>query len=199
MCPEIWWSTPRTRRFSSVTRTGRKTTSVCRLEPGFSWISHGPQATLYDGDGEQQMTHFLSANPVENRRAARHVAALPRLQRRLGVRDRDSPRARARCDSLAEASGRWRCGRTDRRSQAEAHDIHPTREHRRRIRASHRLRGGRRRRQKSAGAVHDRLRVLPPVIRKRASAPEDRDGRRRGLRWIRDRRCTDRHDRGVRH
>lgn len=33
---------------------------------GYSWIFHGPQATLYDGDDEQQMTHFLSANPIEN-------------------------------------------------------------------------------------------------------------------------------------
>jgi Protein of unknown function (DUF3455) len=33
---------------------------------GFSWILYGPQATLFDGDGEQQITHFLSPNPDEN-------------------------------------------------------------------------------------------------------------------------------------
>ncbi len=33
---------------------------------GFSWILYGPQATLFDEDGEQQITHFLSPNPDEN-------------------------------------------------------------------------------------------------------------------------------------
>jgi hypothetical protein len=32
---------------------------------GFSWTLFGPQATLFDDDGEQRITHFLSANPVE--------------------------------------------------------------------------------------------------------------------------------------
>jgi len=33
---------------------------------GFSWILYGPQATLFDDGGNQQITHFLSANPDEN-------------------------------------------------------------------------------------------------------------------------------------
>ena len=32
----------------------------------FSWTLFGPQATLFDDDGNQQITHFLSANPIEN-------------------------------------------------------------------------------------------------------------------------------------
>jgi uncharacterized protein DUF3455 len=32
----------------------------------FSWTLFGPQATLFDDGGNQQITHFLSANPVEN-------------------------------------------------------------------------------------------------------------------------------------
>jgi hypothetical protein len=32
----------------------------------FSWTLFGPQATLFDDAGAQQITHFLSANPVEN-------------------------------------------------------------------------------------------------------------------------------------
>jgi uncharacterized protein DUF3455 len=31
----------------------------------FSWTLFGPQATLFDDNGNQQITHFLSANPVE--------------------------------------------------------------------------------------------------------------------------------------
>jgi len=31
----------------------------------FAWTFFGPQATLFDGDGKQTMTHFLSPNPVE--------------------------------------------------------------------------------------------------------------------------------------
>src|SRR3954454_17647494 len=32
----------------------------------FSWTLFGPQATLFDDNGNQQITHFLSANPIEN-------------------------------------------------------------------------------------------------------------------------------------
>jgi hypothetical protein len=30
------------------------------------WVLFGPQATLFDGDGKQIMTHFLSPNPAES-------------------------------------------------------------------------------------------------------------------------------------
>ncbi len=33
---------------------------------GFAWTLFGPQATLFDDGGNQQITHFLSANPDEN-------------------------------------------------------------------------------------------------------------------------------------
>jgi len=32
----------------------------------FAWTLFGPQATLFDDNGNQQITHFLSANPGEN-------------------------------------------------------------------------------------------------------------------------------------
>jgi Protein of unknown function (DUF3455) len=32
---------------------------------GFAWVLFGPQATLFDEDGGQIVTHFLSANPAE--------------------------------------------------------------------------------------------------------------------------------------
>jgi hypothetical protein len=40
---------------------------VCMLAPGgFAWTFFGPQATLFDDDDRQLITHFLSANPDEN-------------------------------------------------------------------------------------------------------------------------------------
>ena len=40
---------------------------VCLLRAeGFAWTFFGPQATLFDDDGQQLITHFLSANPDEN-------------------------------------------------------------------------------------------------------------------------------------
>lgn len=45
---------------------------VCTLNPSgptgpeIGWLLYGPQATLYSDDGQQVMTHFLSANPDES-------------------------------------------------------------------------------------------------------------------------------------
>ena len=40
---------------------------VCLLAPGgFAWTFFGPQATLFDDNSQQLITHFLSANPDEN-------------------------------------------------------------------------------------------------------------------------------------
>jgi hypothetical protein len=33
---------------------------------GFAWLLYGPQATLFDDEADQIMTHFLSPNPDEN-------------------------------------------------------------------------------------------------------------------------------------
>jgi hypothetical protein len=33
---------------------------------GYAWILYGPQATLFNDDDDQVMTHFLSPNPDEN-------------------------------------------------------------------------------------------------------------------------------------
>jgi len=40
---------------------------VCLLgNSGFAWTFFGPQATLFNDEGRQVITHFLSANPDEN-------------------------------------------------------------------------------------------------------------------------------------
>jgi hypothetical protein len=36
---------------------------------GAKWVLFGPQATVFDEDGEQIMTHYLSLNPVESNTA----------------------------------------------------------------------------------------------------------------------------------
>ena len=41
------------------------TTSPACTATGFVWTFFGPQATLFDDDDEQIITHFLSPNPVE--------------------------------------------------------------------------------------------------------------------------------------
>ena len=38
---------------------------IC-LGAGLPWAFIGPQATLFDDENEQSMTHFLSPNPVQN-------------------------------------------------------------------------------------------------------------------------------------
>src|SRR5262249_24478491 len=42
------------------------TTSPACTASGFVWTFFGPQATLFDDDDEQIITHFLSPNPDEN-------------------------------------------------------------------------------------------------------------------------------------
>ena len=39
---------------------------ICAPSPtGPKWLFIGPQATLYDADGEQKLTHFQSTNPLQ--------------------------------------------------------------------------------------------------------------------------------------
>ena len=38
---------------------------IC-LSAGSNWTFIGPQATLFDDEGDQSLTHFLSPNPTEN-------------------------------------------------------------------------------------------------------------------------------------
>lgn len=49
---------------------------VCMPSPaGATWAFHGPQATLFNDEGEQMLTHYLSPNPDEGnalRAAWRH-------------------------------------------------------------------------------------------------------------------------------
>jgi hypothetical protein len=42
------------------------TTAMCPDTSGFAWILFGPQATLFNDDDEQVITHFLSPNPSPN-------------------------------------------------------------------------------------------------------------------------------------
>ena len=80
---------------------------------GAAWAFFAPQATLFNDDDQQIITHFLSPNPDEAFLAARDVAGLPRHERRLGIcharhdLDRLALR-RTGCDPLAPASGVWR-------------------------------------------------------------------------------------------
>ena len=66
------------------------TTSMCPAS-GFAWTLFTPQATLFDDDDKQVITHFLSPNPDERWHAPRHVAALPGHEHRLGHGDRTPP------------------------------------------------------------------------------------------------------------
>ena len=62
--------------------------------PGFAWTFFAPQATLFNDDDKQVITHFLSPNPApsdEVRHAPRHVAALPGHEHRLGHGERTPP------------------------------------------------------------------------------------------------------------
>ena len=53
---------------------------------GYRWTAFGPQATLFNGEGEQILTHFLSPTPYSLAAQSR-MAALSRLQHRLGPGD----------------------------------------------------------------------------------------------------------------
>jgi hypothetical protein len=44
----------------------RGTQNYICLGAGLSWTFIGPQATLFDDEGDQSMTHFLSPNPLES-------------------------------------------------------------------------------------------------------------------------------------
>ena len=87
----------------------------------YSWATFGPLATLFNEDGEQILTHFLSPTPVQPA-AQPDVAALTRLERRLGPGDQilvGSELRGTRCDSLAAARSRCRRGRPHRWRQAD--------------------------------------------------------------------------------
>ena len=130
---------------------------------GFAWTFFGPQATLFDDDDEQVITHFLSPNPDEGgtpRATWQHsqdtsavwamsIAVLlhPRLRR-------------AGCHSLAPAAGGWSPRRTNRWPQADGDHLHPAAEHLRRGRALDRLYPVNRRRPEGVGALHGRLLLL---------------------------------------
>lgn len=46
--------------------SGTQNYSCLPSSSGFAWTLYGPQATLFEGDASQLITHYLSANPDEN-------------------------------------------------------------------------------------------------------------------------------------
>ncbi len=46
--------------------SGTQNYSCLPSATGFAWTLFGPQATLFDDAADQLITHFLSANPIEN-------------------------------------------------------------------------------------------------------------------------------------
>lgn len=51
--------------YMSLHATGTQNYSCLPASTGPAWTLFGPQATLFDGGGHQEVTHFLSANPDE--------------------------------------------------------------------------------------------------------------------------------------
>jgi Protein of unknown function (DUF3455) len=54
------------RLFLNARATGTQNYICLPTSTGFAWTFIGPQATLFDSDGRQITTHFLSPNPTEN-------------------------------------------------------------------------------------------------------------------------------------
>jgi len=54
------------RPFLSAAAIGTQNYICLPTATGFGWTLFGPQATLFNDNDDQVITHFLSANPVEN-------------------------------------------------------------------------------------------------------------------------------------
>ena len=127
------------------------------------WVLFGPQATLFDDEGEQVMTHFLSPNPRGEQHSPRDVAALFADQRSVGREGGGVGRCgvrRARCDQVVPAArGRLSGWLGCERPAAEDH-VHSPREYFRRRGSGRRMQRGGTRRSDEARPVHGGLRVL---------------------------------------
>ena len=81
------------------------------------WTLFTPQATLFDDDDKQVITHFFSPNPAEKWHDSRHVAALAGHEHRLGrARSIMPPPTPLRRDGmpLPGSCSRWLEPKTDR-------------------------------------------------------------------------------------
>ena len=68
---------------------------ICAPSPtGPKWLFIGPQATVFDADGEQKLTHFQSTNPLQG------VEKSHLMRRDLRPHTRDA----LRCYKLQHAS-----------------------------------------------------------------------------------------------
>ena len=128
------------------------------------WLPAGPQATVFDADGRQILTHYLSPNPEES--------GTPRATWQHS-RDTSAVWASALVETYAEpdfvAPGAipWlRIAVGGRRygpawgEQVDPGHVHPAGQHRRRDRACRRLRPGGGHRQARVHALRRRLRLL---------------------------------------
>ena len=111
---------------------------------GVAFTLFTPQATLFDDNGKQIITHFFSPNlnpdPGEKWHDSRHVAGLPGHEHRLGPGERQAtppptPTSSRRVPSPGSGLRGWSPRRTHRRRHADGHHLHPAAEHLRRARA----------------------------------------------------------------
>ena len=133
------------------------------LGSGFVWVFVGPQATLFNDDDRQIMTHFLSPNPEEGDTARATWQHSHRYQYGLGNADRVLLRFQFRGaggDSLAAAPGGGSGLRSHGGTQAHKDHLSPTSAYLGRSRPHHRLYRGRRSAQEGFRTVYSRLRLL---------------------------------------
>ena len=128
-----------------------------------AWVPFGPQATLFNEELGQVMTHFLSPNPDQGVGTARDVAGFARHECDLGGAGHSVVRFELRRtwrDPLAATDGRRRGIRANRRRPPDRGDLHSSCEYDRRDRAHHAVqRDG----EAGTGAVRSGLLLLSCV------------------------------------
>ncbi len=131
---------------------------------GFAFTLFTPQATLFNDDDKQIITHFFSPNPVRGWHDSRHVAALAGHEHRLGQAESTSSSDPAFVAPGAIAwlllHGGWSPRRTHRWRHADGDHLHPAAEHLWRGRTVDGLCLVSRRRQEGVRALHGRLLLL---------------------------------------
>ena len=136
------------------------------LGAGVAWTLLGPQATLFDVNLNQVMTHYLSPNPVEGgipRATWRHSHDSSAVWAVAVETSSDAAYVAPGAIPWLKLEAKGARSGTRRRDQAHRHEVHPACEHRRRQGPGHRVRRHRRHRQASVRALHHRLRLLPVV------------------------------------
>ena len=93
------------------------TTSMCPDVSGFAWILFTPQATLFNDNDRQVITHFFSPNPFENgtiRATWQDSRDTSTVWAKTNQSSSDSAFVDAGGDCLAPARGGWSPRRTHR-------------------------------------------------------------------------------------